>query len=67
MFNLADSSQLISIFCVLTYGIALLPKNYAMSSFFEMYIYRFLSIAIIVLGLSILILSNLKNKKKVGD
>ena len=67
IFNLADSSQLIYIFCILTYAIALLPKNYAISSFFEIYIYRFLSIAIIVLGLSILILSNLKNKKKVGD
>ena len=67
MFNLSDSSQLIYIFCILTYGIALLPKNYAISSFFEIYIYRFLSIAIIVLGLAILILSNLKNYKKVGD
>ena len=67
MFNLSDSSQLIYIFCILTYEIALLPKNYAISSFFEIYIYRFLSIAIIVLGLVILILSNLKSYKKVGD
>lgn len=67
LFNLSDSFQLIYIFSVLTYGIALLPKNYAVSSFFEIYIYRYISIAIIVLGIFILILSNFKNNKKVGD
>ena len=49
------------------FGITLLPKNYSISSsFFEIYIYRYISIAIIILGIVLLLLSNLK-KKKVGD
>lgn len=66
MFNLCDSSALINIFAILIFAIALLPKNYFVSSFFETYIYRYISIAIIGLGLLLLILSNLKNKKKEG-
>ena len=62
MFKLADSSQLIYVFSVLTYGIALLPKNYSVSSFFEINIYRYISISIIVLGLLILLLANFKKK-----
>ena len=63
MFNIKDSSQLILIFVTLIFAIALLPKNYAISEFFESHIYRYLSIFIILLGLAILILSNFKNKK----
>ncbi len=64
-FSLADTSPLIYIFCILLYGIALLPKNYAVSSFFETYIYRYISIALIICGIIILLLANFK--KKVGD
>ena len=67
VFNLKDSSQLIYIFALLLFAIALLPKNYAFSSFFETYVYRYMGIAIITLGIILLILSNFKKKKKVGD
>ena len=62
IFNLKDSSQLINIFAILIFAIAILPKNYIMSSFFEYYIYRYFTIAIIIIGLVILFLSNLKKK-----
>lgn len=67
IFNLKDSSQLIHTFALLMFIIALLPKNYSICSFFEIYIYRYISIAIIILGIVLLLLSNLKKKKKVGD
>ena len=62
IFNLKDSSQLINIFVILIFAIAILPKNYIISSFFEYYIYRYFTIAIIIIGLVILFLSNLKKK-----
>lgn len=62
MFNLEDSSQLVYILVMLIFTIALLPKNYSISNFFETSIYRYLSIAIIILGLLILIISNFKNR-----
>ena len=67
IFNLKDSSQLIYTFALLMFILALLPKNYSICSFFEIYIYRYISIAIIILGIVLLLLSNLKKKKKVGD
>lgn len=66
MFNLSDMKPISNILALLIFGIALLPKNYAISNFFETNIYRYLRIAIgFILGLTILILANLK-KKKVG-
>lgn len=61
-FNLKDSTQLIYILLILTFAIALLPKNYSIINYFETNIYRYLSIAIMLLGIFILILSNLKKK-----
>ncbi len=67
MFNLSDMKPLLSIFTILIFGIALLPKNYAISNLFETDIYRYLRILIgYILGITILILANLK-KKKVGE
>ena len=66
MFNLKDSSQVFIIFVFLLYAISLLPKNYAMTDFYESYVYRYFTIGIILLGIIILIFSNLKNKRKVG-
>lgn len=67
MFNLSNMKPLLSIFTILIFGIALLPKNYATSHFFETDIYRYLRIAVgYILGMTILILANLK-KKKVGE
>lgn len=67
MFNLSDMKPILNIFIILIFGISLIPKNYAVSSFFETEIYRYLRIAVgFILGISILILANLK-KKKVGE
>ena len=65
IFNLKDSTQLTYILLILTFVLALLPKNYSIISHFEINIYRYLSIAIMLLGILVLILSNLK--KKAGD
>ena len=64
-FNLKDSPQLTYILLILTFAIALFPKNYSIINYFETNIYRYLSIVIIFLGIFILIISNLK--KKAGD
>ncbi len=67
MFNLSDMKPILNIFIILIFGISLIPKNYAISSFFETEIYRYLRLAVgFILGISILILANLK-KKKVGE
>lgn len=62
IFNLESSLEISYIFVILIFAITLLPKNYAISNLFETSIYRILSISLILLGLIILILSNLKNK-----
>ena len=67
MFNLSDIKPMLNIFTILIFGISLIPKNYAISNLFETNIYRYLGIAVgFVLGITILILTNLK-KKKVGE
>ena len=67
MFNLSDMRPVLNIFTILIFGISLLPKNYAVSNLFETNIYRYLRIAVgFILGITILILANLK-KKKVGE
>lgn len=63
MFNLSKNNITVIIFSILILGISLIPKNYAWSNFFETNIYRYLRIAIgFFLGLTILILANLKKK-----
>ncbi len=53
------------IFPLLVLGIALLPKNYSVIRFLETNIYAYFIIAIVfVLGISILVLANLKKKKE---
>lgn len=64
IFNLKDSHQMVYTFVLLVFSISLIPKNYSICYIFETYIYRYISIAIILIGLIILILSNFK--KKVG-
>lgn len=67
MFNLSDMKTMSNIFIILIFAIALLPKNYAISNLFETNIYRYLRIAVgFILGMTILILANLK-KRKVGE
>lgn len=66
IFNLKDASPLVPIFTLLVFVISLIPKNYAIADSFEKYVYRYFTIALIFLGIFILFLSNIKNKKKVG-
>ena len=67
MFNLSDIKPILNIIVLLIFGLSLLPQNYAIANFLETNIYRYLRIAIgFILGLTILILANLK-KRKVGD
>ena len=48
-------------------GIALIPKNYAISKFYETQIYPYLVIGLVfILSFSILILAYFKKKKKEG-
>lgn len=63
--NLKDSRQLTYLLLILTFAITILPKNYSIINYFETNIYRYLSILIILLGIFILVLSNLKNRKQV--
>lgn len=58
--NISSKKPLINIFGLLIFGIALLPKNYAIASTFESKVYPWLIIGIVfILGISILILANL--------
>lgn len=67
MFNLSDMKPVLNLFVLLMFRVTLLPKNYAISNFLETNIYRYLRIAVgFILGISILILANIK-KKKVGE
>ncbi len=67
MFNLSDIKPILNIIVLLIFGLSLLPQNYAIANFLETNIYRYLRIAVgFILGITILILANLK-KRKVGD
>lgn len=66
--NIRYIKPIIYPFALTILGIALSPKNYAVSHFFESEIYRYLMIGIVfVLSISILFLAYLKKKKKLGD
>lgn len=63
--NISVLKPLTDIFGLLILGLSLLPENYAISQSFENTIYPYLVIAIVFfLALSILIIANLRNKKK---
>lgn len=62
--HIETKKPLIDIFGLLILGIALVPKNYAISSIFETKIYPYLVLGItFFLGISILILANILKKK----
>ena len=62
--NIKNTKEIINVFGLLILAIAMLPKNLAVSTFLETEIYSYVSIAVIfVLGITILILANLKKKK----
>ena len=63
--SIKNKKPLIDIFGLLVVGIALLPKNYAISSKFETEIYPYLVLGIVfILSLSILIIANLVKRKE---
>ncbi len=63
--KIKDTNPIAIPLTIITFSIALLPKNYAISYFLESVIYKYLNISIIfVLGISILIIANLKLRKK---
>lgn len=65
MTNLKTTKPLSYIFGLLVLGICLAPKNYAISKFIENTIYNYFVFAIpFGVGISILILANLKKRKK---
>ena len=67
--NIKNTKPIVYIFALLTFSIAMFPKNYAISQFIESTIHRYFSIGItFILGISILIIGNIKKrKKKVGE
>ena len=63
--KIKDTNPIAIPLTIITFTIALFPKNYAISYFLETVIYKYLNISIIfVLGISILIIANLKLRKK---
>lgn len=67
IFVLKDEKPLILPLGLLFLGISLIPKDYAISAFFETHVYAYLVNGIILfLGITILLLANLK-LRKVGD
>ena len=63
--HIETKKPLIDVFGLLILGIALLPKDYAISSMFETKIYPSLVLGIVFcLGLSILIIANLQKRKQ---
>ena len=67
MFDLSDISLISMIIVLLLLGVALIPKNYAISNYLETNLYRYLRIIVgFILGITVLIFANLK-KKRVGE
>ena len=63
--NISDTKPLINIFCLLIFTIALIPKNLAVTQFFESSIYKYLVLIIVLLlGIGILIFANIIKYKQ---
>lgn len=63
--NIETKKPLIDIFGLLFFGIALLPKNFAISENLESKVYPYLMIGIsLILGISILIVANISRSRK---
>lgn len=61
--GIKDSKPLINIFGILILGLSLLPKNLAITTFFENTAYNYIAISIVfVFAIGILIISNIKKK-----
>ena len=68
IYNIKEQKELTYPFAILCLGISLIPKNYAISKFLEISIFKYLFIGIgIFLAISILIIANIKKKKKISN
>lgn len=66
--GISNKKALIDIFGLLILGIALIPKNLAISQNFEYKVYPYLMIGIVlVLGIGILIFANISKKKQIHN
>ena len=66
--GITNKKPLVDIFSLLILGIALIPKNLAISQIFEIKVYSYLMIAIVlVLGLGILIFARFAKKKQIHN
>ena len=66
--NIKDTKPLSYIFALLIFGVSFIPKNYAISKYLENNVYHItVFIVVLALAFALLILANLKKrKKKVG-
>lgn len=65
---ISDSKPLIPIFGLLFFGIALIPKNFAISQYFETHIYKYLVLGIVfALSLTILVIANVSKKVSIKN
>ena len=65
--NIKDIKAIVYPYSFTLLAIALVPKNYAVSKFYETNIYPYLVIGLVFfVGFSILLFAYLKNRKKVG-
>lgn len=66
--NIKDIKPMIYPFCLIMIAIALIPKNYAISKFFETHIFHYLVIGLVfIVSFFILLFANIKKRRKVGD
>lgn len=66
--SIKDIKPIIYPFCLIMLGIALFPKNYAISKFYEVNIYPYLVLGFVFVScILILVFANLKKRKKVGE
>ena len=63
--NIENKKALVDVFGLLILAIALLPKNLAVSQYFESSVYKYLVIGLVLaLGLGILIVANIAERRK---
>lgn len=66
--NIKDIKPIIYPICLCIIGITLLPKNYAISKFYETNIFPYFALGLVfIVSFLVLVFANLKKRKKVGD
>jgi len=65
--NIKETKPIVYPFSFIILAIALIPKNYAVSKFYETNIYPYVAIGFVfLLGISILLIAYFKKRKKIG-